>query len=249
MPYLTLGFPNLEASVRRVESAAAGGADMIELGVPFSDPLADGPVIQHATQVALERGTTVVACFEAVRRLRERGVTVPLMLMGYYNPIVAYGEEAFADACLGAGVNGLIVPDLPPEEGAGLEALCRSRSVGVTYLLAPTSSVQRMRMVTSRSHGFVYLVSVAGVTGVRKQVPPQLAEFVARVRAITAKPLAVGFGISSPQQAQEVAAIADGVIIGSAIDGLAEAPDGVERVAAFVGSLRRAMQRAECAAR
>ena len=244
MPYLTLGFPTLDVSLQLVEAAVANGADMIELGVPFSDPLADGPVIQHAAQVALEAGVTVNACLEAVRTLRARGIAIPLMLMGYYNPIAAFGERAFAQACSEAGVDGLIIPDLPPEEGSTLEALCESRGVGLTYLLAPTSSPQRMQLVTSRSRGFVYLVSVAGVTGARDQVPPLLAEFVLRVRAMTHKPLGVGFGISSTKQAHEVASLADGVIVGSAIVALAGTSDGVARVGQFVSDLSQAVSRA-----
>jgi len=244
MPYLTLGFPTLEGSLRLVEAAIANGADMVELGVPFSDPLADGPIIQHATQVALERGITLPKCLEAVRSLRQRGIAVPLMLMGYFNPISAYGEAAFAQACAEAGVDGLIVPDLPPDEAATLEDFCACHAVGLTYLLAPTSSPRRMRLVTSRSRGFVYLVSVAGVTGPRDCLPPMLADFVQRVRAVTHRPLAVGFGISTPAQAREVAAIADGVIVGSAIVKLAGTSDGVARVGQFVSDLRRAVSRA-----
>jgi tryptophan synthase alpha chain len=244
MPYLTLGFPTLEVSLRLIEAAVANGADMVELGVPFSDPLADGPVIQHATHVALQRGITLPKCLDAVRRLRQRGIAVPLMLMGYFNPISAFGEAAFAQACADAGVDGLIVPDLPPDEAAALEGLCASHAVGLTYLLAPTSSPQRMRLVTGRSRGFVYLVSVAGVTGARDSLPPLLAHFVQRVRAVTRKPLAVGFGISTPAQAREVASIADGVIVGSAIVKLARTSDGVARVGQFVSDLKRAVSHA-----
>jgi tryptophan synthase alpha chain len=240
MPYLPLGFPTLDASIDLVQTVVAHGADMVELGMPFSDPLADGPVIQNATQVALEGGTTTEKCLEAVRTLRTRGIQTPLMLMGYYNPILAYGEEAFSRACGASGVDGLIVPDLPPEEGTALGRACAGHGVGLTYLIAPTSSSDRVRLIAQRSRGFVYLVSVAGVTGARDHVPPTLASFVRRVRAATGKPLAVGFGISTPAQARAVAALADGVIVGSALVRLAGRPDGVERVGEFVRRMRAA---------
>ena len=245
MPYLALGYPTLETSIDMAETAVAKGADMLELGVPFSDPLADGPVIQRATQVALEQGTTVERCLESVRVLRRRGVTAPLILMGYYNPIQAYGLPQFGQACGDAGVDGLIVPDLPPEESAELETACAPHGVGLTYLLAPTSTEERARLVAARSQGFVYLVSVTGVTGARDRLPRMLGEFVARVRRVTRKPLAVGFGISSPQQAHQVAAFADGVIVGSAIVQLASGRNGTDRVGEFVGALRQAVVRGE----
>jgi tryptophan synthase alpha chain len=239
MPYLTLGYPTPERSLALVEAAVAGGADLLELGVPFSDPLADGPVIQRATHLALEQGTTVARCLELAGTLRRRGIDVPFVFMGYYNPILAYGEGDFCRACRASGVDGLIVPDLPPEEAGALEAACQAQGLGLTYLLAPTSTPARVRLVCERARGFVYLVSVTGITGARDRLPPDLAAFVHRVRAETDKPLAVGFGISNPEQAGQVAALADGVIVGSAIVRLAEEPDAAERVRAFVAQLRR----------
>jgi tryptophan synthase alpha chain len=237
MPYVVLGYPTPETSLAVVEAAVAGGADVVELGVPFSDPLADGPIIQAATQRALEEGMSVPACLEAVRELRAHGLATPFVLMGYINPILAYGEEAFCQACRAAGVDGLIVPDLPPEEGDSLEEACRTHGLALIYLLAPTSPPERARLVAERSQGFVYLVSVAGITGARDQLPPDLADFVHRVRAVTAKPLAVGFGISSPAQAAHVAALADGVIVGSALVRRAGEPNGPEQVKRFVQEL------------
>lgn len=241
MPYLTLGYPTPEVSLTLVEAAVAGGADLLELGVPFSDPLADGPTIQRATHAALEQGMTVELCLEMARELRQRGVTVPFIFMGYYNPILAYGEEAFCQACRDVGVDGLIVPDLPPGEGEALEKTCRQYGLAQVYLLAPTSTRRRVQLVTERSRGFVYLVSVTGVTGARDRLPPNLAAFVGRVRKATDKPLAVGFGISSPEQARQVAGLVDGVIVGSALLRRAEGTNGREKIRAFVGGLRQAM--------
>jgi tryptophan synthase alpha chain len=245
MPYLTLGYPTPAASSALVEAAIAAGADLLELGVPFSDPLADGPTIQRATHVALQQGMTVARCLERVADLRARGLATPFLLMGYYNPILAHGEAAFCHACRTAGVDGLIVPDLPPEEGKALEAACRQHGLALVYLLTPASPPARIRLVTDRSQGFVYLVSVTGITGARERLPTDLAAFVARVRAETDKPLAVGFGISTAEQAQQVAALADGVIVGSAVVRLATESDGVERVRSFVARLHRAMTRGE----
>lgn len=246
MPYLTLGYPTPEKSLTLVEAAVAGGADVLELGVPFSDPLADGPTIQRATHVALRQGMTVGGCLEMAQELRQRGITLPFIFMGYYNPILAYGEGDFCRACREVGVDGLIVPDLPPGEGLELEEACRRQGLASIYLLAPTSTPDRVRLVTEHSRGFVYLVSVTGITGARDRLPPGLAAFVGRVRAATRTrniPLAVGFGISTPQQAARVAAIADGVIVGSAVLRHAAGEDGAERVRAFVSGLRRAVRR------
>jgi tryptophan synthase alpha chain len=243
MPYLTLGYPTPESSLALVETAAVAGADMLELGIPFSDPLADGPVIQRATHIALQQGITVARCLEMARDLRQRGIVIPLIFMGYYNPILAYGKDAFCRACYEVDVDGLIVPDLPPEEGVGLEEACREHGLALIYLLAPTSTPERIRLVSERSQGFVYLVSVAGITGPRDRLSSDLEAFVSRVRAVTDRPLAVGFGISTPGQARQVAALADGVIVGSALVRRAGGTDGRERVRSLVGELRHAVAR------
>jgi tryptophan synthase alpha chain len=242
IPYLTLGHPTASRSLELAEAAVAGGADLLELGVPFSDPLADGPVIQRATHVALQQGLTVAKCLELAARLRMRRIVVPLIFMGYYNPILAYGEERFCRACRDARVDGLIVPDLPPEEAGNLERCCEENGLALIYLLAPTSTPERIRLVTQRARGFVYLVSVTGTTGTRNELPTNLGAFVSRVRAVTEKPLAVGFGISSPEQAREVAATADGVVVGSAIVRLADRPDGAQQIRGFVSALRSAAE-------
>jgi tryptophan synthase alpha chain len=241
IPYVTLGFPTPDASLALAEAAVSAGADLLELGVPFSDPLADGPVIQRAAHIALQNGITVGRCLELVRDLRMRGIMVPFIFMGYYNPILAYGERAFCSACREAQVDGLIVPDLPPEEGEALERECRTMGLAMIYLLAPTSTPERIRFVTERSSGFVYLVSVTGTTGARERLPADLGSFVARVRDVTDKPLAVGFGISSPDQARQVARQADGVVVGSALLRRVEASDGIEKARAFVAELHGAM--------
>lgn len=217
MPYFTIGYPTYEASLDVIEACVEAGADIMELGVPFSDPLADGPTIQYSTQVALENGTTVSRCLEAVKELRNRGVAIPLILMGYFNPLLAYGLGDFVRSAAEVGVSGFIIPDLPPEEAQEMEALCRQQKIDLVFLLAPNSSAERIHLVSERSNGFIYLVSVTGITGARNTVPVALEHFIQQVRAETDKPLAVGFGISTPQQAATVGDIADGVIVGSAL--------------------------------
>ena len=241
MPYLTLGYPTPHLSLELVEAAVAGGADLVELGIPFSDPLADGPTIQQATHLALQQGMTVARCLEMAAELRARGVQVPLLFMGYLNPILAYGVEAFVRASAQVGVDGLIVPNLPPEEADEVEEACRNSGLALVYLLAPTSAEERVALVAERSQGFVYLVSLVGVTGARDSLPPGLVEFVGRVRKATEMPLAVGFGISTPVQARRVGELADGVVVGSAILRLVE-DEPARRVEDFVRSLRRGLE-------
>ncbi len=244
MPYLTLGYPDQETSLTLVETVAAAGADLLELGVPFSDPLADGPTIQQATHIALQQGMSVRRCLEMCLTLRGRGVETPFLLMGYYNPILAYGERAFCQACQEASVDGLIVPDLPPEEGENLERICRECGLALVYLLAPTSPPQRIALVAARSQGFIYLVSLTGVTGARENLPSDLAAFINRTRQATDRPLAVGFGISTPQQAAQVARLADGVIVGSALVKMAgRGPEKIGQLKEFVVALRQAVER------
>lgn len=244
MPYFTLGYPDRATSLDVIE-AIAPFSDLLELGLPFSDPLADGPTIQHSTQVALENGTTVAGCLDMVRELRARGVSVPILMFGYYNPMLAYGLERFVADAQTAGAQGFIVPDLPPEEAGDLERLVRAAGMVYVYFLAPTSSPARIATVTGRGQGFIYLVSVTGVTGARSRLQSDLAGFVARVRAGTTTPLAIGFGISTPAQAAEVGAMADGVIVGSAlINAVRDADDAPTAARRFVRALRDALTRA-----
>ena len=243
--YITAGYPSTDATLEAVPTLARCGCDIVEIGIPFSDPLADGPLIQRATHIALNKGTTVARCLEMANQLRRKASWPPFVFMGYYNPLLAYGVEAFCRGCNDAGVDGLIVPDLPPEEGEELEGACQEQGVALIYLLAPTSPLERVRLVSERSVGFIYLVSVTGITGPRNQLPPDLAAFVQRVRKVSDKPLAVGFGISSLAQASKVAQLVDGVIVGSELVRRAQGKHGVEQVREFVSGLRRAVIRGQ----
>ena len=239
--YLTVGYPDVESTLRLVPALAAGGAAMVELGVPFSDPLADGATIQRASHRALAQGVTVNVCLDVVSRLRRGGLTIPLVLMGYYNPILAYGVEEFVRDAADAGADGLIVVDLPPEEALPVQRACAGRGMNVIYLLAPTSSDERVALVAGRASGFVYCVSLAGVTGARRDLSPGLGEFLARVRRHTSLPLAVGFGISQVEHVQAVARLgAQAAVIGSAIiDLIDRTPPGerAEKVQAYLDLL------------
>jgi len=231
MPYFPLGYPDLDTSIDVIEAMAKNGADLIEVGLSFSDPLADGPVIQKATQVALEKGITIRKSLEAVKELRDRAVEIPLVLMGYYNPMLAYGLEKFICDAVDAGIDGFIIPDLPLEESEefisalsvvkaqadhGDRTLTPLSEMALVQMLAPTTSNERMEMIARNAKGFIYLVSVTGVTGERKSISEGLGELIARVRNHTDVPVCVGFGISTPEQAKEVGRMADGVIVGSA---------------------------------
>ncbi len=226
MPFLTVGYPNLDATPDLVQALVDGGADLVELGIPFSDPLADGVTIQRADLAALGQGVTSADCLKIVDKLRSRGLENPLLLMGYYNPILAYGPEAFAAAAAAAGADGLIVVDLAPEESEELRELCLTRSLDLIYLLAPTSGPERIAKVARLASGFIYCVSVTGVTGARADLPPELPAFVAKVRDSTDLPLVVGFGISRRQHIEAVRAMGlDGAVVGSAIINVIERAD------------------------
>lgn len=243
MPYYTLGYPDRATSLDIV-TAIAADSDLLELGVPFSDPLADGPTIQHSTQRSLEEGTTVKGCLEMVAELRRRGVACPILLFGYFNPFLAYGLGALAEDGRAAGVNGFIVPDLPPEEAYEMEHAAASAGLAYIHFLAPTSNPARIDVVTKRAQGFIYLVSVTGVTGARQSFDSGLTAFIERVRRETSTPLAVGFGISTPVQAATIGEHADGIIVGSALINAVNAADNKpEAAAAFVRSLRQALSR------
>ena len=238
--YITVGYPSIEATLKVIPLLASSGCDMVELGIPFSDPLADGATIQKASFQALQNGVTPQLCLEVAGQLRQK-VEIPLVFMTYFNPVFSYGLEEFCTACTKAGVNGLIIPDLPPEEGAELEAAAQKQNLDLIYLLAPTSTEERIRLIAERSRGFIYLVSVTGVTGVRDRLPADLAAFSARVRKVATQPLCVGFGISTPEQAKQVAQLADGVIVGSRLIQLMEAEDKLASVGNFIAGLRQAL--------
>lgn len=240
IPYVTCGYPTIDATVEVTRILAESGADIVELGIPFSDPLADGATIQKASFQALHNGVTATICLDAVRTIRKT-TGIPIVFMSYYNPIFSYGETRFVDDCADVGVSGLIIPDLPPEEGHRLEVAARSRGIDIIYLLAPTSPGQRIRTVASHSGGFVYLVSVSGVTGARENLPSNLQSFVGKVRSFAKQPLCVGFGISTPQQAREVAKYADGVIVGSKLVQLMESQEWKKDVKRFAEELRAAL--------
>lgn len=239
MPYYVVGYPDLETSVAVFKALAEAGADLIEVGVPFSDPLADGPTNQMAAQIALENGTTVGDVLRVVARLRDEGVSIPLVLMGYYNPFLAYSIDRLCADAAAAGADGFIVPDLPPDvrDGEEMRELCGHHGLAFIPLLAPTSTEARIRAVARAATGFIYLVSVTGITGARDRLPEDLTAFVARVRRQTSLPLAVGFGISRPDQAAQVARIADGVVVGSALVRLGREHDGVERIRQLASEL------------
>jgi tryptophan synthase alpha chain len=243
MPYLPLGYPNIPVSRELIRAAEEAGADILELGVPFSDPLADGPVIQHATQVALENGLTVKRCLEMVQDARANGVTIPLVMMGYYNPFLRYDLKTFARDAFEAGADGVIVPDLPVEEAEELQEAAHAQDLHVILLAAPTSDPERLKRIGKETRGFLYLVSLTGVTGARQGLPEGLEEFVERARRATNKPVCIGFGISSAEDVRCVAEIADGVIVGSAlVEKIGDAQMAVENARAFVSELRAALR-------
>ncbi|OGP82825.1 MAG: tryptophan synthase subunit alpha [Deltaproteobacteria bacterium RBG_13_65_10] len=244
IPYVTAGDPSLDVTGRLVIEMARRGADIVELGVPFSDPLADGPTIQRASQRALQGKTTLRGILALVRDLRNH-TEIPLVLMTYYNPIFAYGEEDFLTHAREVGVDGVIVPDLPPDEGSTFYDRAAAAGIDAILLVAPTSPQARIRMIAERSRGFLYYVSLTGVTGSRDRLAADLDEKLALIRSLTKKPVAVGFGISTPAQAAAAARLADAVIVGSAlIDRWEKAgPDaeGVRAIGDFIASLRAAI--------
>lgn len=244
--YLTMGFHGLAFTKKMLKRMATDGVDIIELGVPFSDPLADGPVIQHSSEQALAGGVTFPDALKLCRELRREGFKTPLIFFSYYNPIFKMGAKRFTDAIADAGFDGLIVPDLPPDEDVELARLLKARGLCVTYLASPTTSDERLRMIAARSEGFIYYVSLKGVTGVRQSLSTDLKKQIRRIRACTDKAVLIGFGISDAKQAREAAAAADGVIVGSAIiQNITREHARVEKVSTFIRSLVRATRSAE----
>ena len=226
VPFLTAGDPSLERTVDAAVELQEAGADVLELGVPFSDPLADGPVIQRSSERALGRGVTLEAVLGAVRRIRERS-ELPLLLFSYYNPLLQRGLERLAREAAEAGVDGVLVTDLPPEEADGWLAAARGARLDTVFLAAPTSPPERLRRVADASRGFVYAISRTGVTGERSAVSSEAEPLVARLRGLTGVPVALGFGLSTPEQVAEAGKVADGVVVGSAlVRFLEEQPEG-----------------------
>ena len=213
--FITCGDPDLETTAACVRAAERGGADLIELGIPFSDPTAEGPVIQSANERALRGGVTTDKIFELVKGLR-KDVTVPMVFMTYANVVYSYGIERFCDRCVQAGIDGMILPDVPFEEKDEFAPACRARGLSFVSLIAPTSE-NRVALIAGEAEGFLYIVSSMGVTGVRSEITTDIGAMVKLVRANTAIPCAVGFGISTPAQAKKMAGLSDGAIVGSAI--------------------------------
>src|SRR3990167_1052423 len=214
--FLTAGDPTLKVTEDFVLAFERCGADIVELGVPFSDPLADGPTIQAASQRALKKHVNLESILAVVKRIRRRS-QIPIALMTYYNPVFHYDEERFARRAKACGVDGLIVPDLPPEEGHGLIRAARQNGLATVFFLAPTTTRQRMKRIVNAATGFIYYVSLTGVTGARQELPASLTQQVRLAKRMTRKPVCVGFGVSTPAQVRMVAKAADGVIVGSAI--------------------------------
>jgi tryptophan synthase alpha chain len=243
--YIMAGDPGLTETEQLVLALEQAGADIIELGVPFSDPIADGPVIQQAAERALRNGTSLRQILTSVKSLRQR-TDIPLVLMVYYNSMYAMGLESFCAAAKDAGVDGLIVPDMPPDEAGPLKAPAKEAGLRLVFLLAPTSTPARRAYVAKESQGFLYYVSLTGITGVKIHNLLEVGENVSKIRKATRIPIAVGFGIQTPEDAAKVSAMADGVIVGSAIvKEIAlhqQKSDMVPAVAAFVGSLKQAMR-------
>ena len=241
IPYIMAGDPDLETTAALVVELDRRGADLVELGVPFSDPIADGPTIQRAALRALDHGTTLRDIVDTVGSIRKRSA-IPIVLMTYYNPVLAYGIDAFCRDAARAGVEGVIVPDLPPEEGDELSVASARHGLTVVFLVAPTSTAARIELVNRHTTGFVYCVSLTGVTGARGKLADGVDAFMAQVRSHTDRPLGLGFGISSPEQACEASRLADGVIVGSAIINVMEehagAPDMLRSVGDYVATLR-----------
>ncbi len=243
--FLTIGYPSLEESWELARAALAGGADVLELGVPFSDPIAEGPTIQHSSQVALENGVNLGDCLEFTARLRAE-TDAGLVLMGYANPYLAYGIKPLAGAIADAGIDAVIAVDLPAEESGPLSRTLGERGVSLVQFLAPTTDPERAVRVLAEESGFIYVVSLTGVTGARQNMGVEFATFLRRTRSLTDRPLAVGFGISSPEHVLGLHGMADGAIVGSAfvkICGLADRPKRLARAEEFVTQLSGAARR------
>jgi len=253
VPFITAGDPQPGLTVRMMHALVEGGADIIELGVPFSDPMADGPVIQRASERALAHHTGLGDVLEMVRTFRESDATTPVVLMGYLNPVEVMGYESFAQAAAEAGVDGVLTVDCPPEEGAGYLAALRGADVHPIFLLAPTSTDERIAKVTAAASGFVYYVSLKGVTGAGHLDVAAVAEKLKAIRTHTGLPVGVGFGIKDAETAASLAAAADAVVVGSAIvsrvENLGDRPDAmIDELRSFVAGLRNAVDGASAAA-
>lgn len=245
IPFVTAGDPNLATTLKILRALEKGGADCIELGIPFSDPTADGPTIQRSSERALKNGLSLPRILQLVRQFRSTS-EVPIVLFGYFNPIFHYGLENFCRAAARAGADGILCVDLPPEESAELKRWTDAEGLDLIFLLSPTSGPDRVQLVAGKGRGFIYYVSVTGVTGARQALDDQLRSQVARVRRATSLPVGVGFGISTPKQAAWIAGFADAAVVGSAlVERIEKAKGGVEKArcaGAFVSELKRAIK-------
>lgn len=239
--YLMAGDPNLEATRELVKAMEDGGADMVELGIPFSDPLADGPTIQRASQRALAEGASAARVISLVEEVRKE-TDIPIILMTYYNPVFIYGEERFVKDAVAAGADGLIVPDLPPEEAENLLQQSEEKGLDVIFLLAPTSTPERINIISERSRGFIYYVSLTGVTGERKDLAQDIGGRLKKIREVTDKPVAVGFGVSRPEHAGAIGRWADGVVVGSAVVKIVEENGRSDVLCCKVGDFVRSLR-------
>ncbi len=241
--FFTAGDFGLSATKRLVLEFDKRGVDIIELGVPFSDPVADGPVIQASSERSLKRGTKLKDIIKLVGELR-RTTEIPVVLMGYYNPVLKYGLKKFVSDCSGNGVDGVIIPDLPPDEAEDLIAESKKKDFATIFLLSPTSSPERIKLVSKRSKGFIYYVSLTGITGARASLPKELASRVRLIKRYSEKPVCVGFGVSRPDQVREIARMAEGVIVGSAIvkemENNSKRKDFIRRVSDYAQKLAEA---------
>ena len=242
--YVTAGYPSLEATEQVIDALAAEGAGLIELGIPFSDPIADGPVIQAASHVALENGATIQGIFEMMGRVRAKHPDLAVNFFTAYNPIFHRGDAEFVRATAASGADGLLVPDLPHEAAGELIAAARAAGLATVFLVAPTTTPERAKAIAEASTGFIYYISLKGVTGARAELPPELEAKVRALKAVTDKPVAVGFGVSVPEQARAIAAFADGVVVGSALIKLIGPVDGDPELAGRVRAFARSMAEA-----
>ena len=245
MPFITAGDPDLEVTKSLLLEMERSGADLIEVGVPFSDPLADGPIIQKSYQRALKKGVSLRKIIALIKDIREE-MRIPIILMTAYNLLYHYGETEFVRDAVSAGIDGIIVPDLPPEEARSLMDLAQGAGLDIIFLLAPTSTQDRIKDICKKSRGFIYYISLAGVTGVREKLADDIQDKISEIKRISEKPVAIGFGISNPEQAAMAAELADGVIVGSAIVKIIEnnidKSDLTTIVGSFVKGLKRGMQ-------
>jgi len=240
--FLTLGYPSLAATEKLILSCEKSGVDILELGFPFSDPLADGPTIQYSSEQALKKHVTIEDGFRLLKKLRARGCKIPVVFFGYLNPVYSYGEKGFVRDARASGIDGLILPDLPPEEEPEFQKECQKQQLHRILLVAPTTADKRAKRLVRKSQGFIYYVSLRGVTGARKAVPADLKAHLSKLKRMTSKPVLAGFGISTPDQARDISRMADGVIVGSAV--IEHLKKGVPAAERFIEAMSRAVHQA-----